>query len=168
VLKAVGRDILHKSEAGLVVVGLRSAAQVRTAYQEILERAPGADGVLVCEQVSGGVETVVGVSQDDLFGPVVMVGLGGIFVEVLGDVSFRVPPFTKADAAAMVGELKSVAVLRGVRGRPKADVTALVDTLMKVQRMAVDLAGEMAELDINPLLVQPRGAVALDALIVTR
>src|SRR4029450_12309335 len=104
------------------------------------------DGVLVSETVSGGVETVVGVSHDPLFGPVVMFGLGGVFVEVLGDVTFRVPPFGKDEARRMLEELKGAALLRGVRGRPKADSNALVDVIMKVQRMAMDLHAELAEL----------------------
>ena len=168
VAKICSAEILHKSDAGFVRVGLTSPRQVRDAYGDFMGRGPKADGVLICEQVAGGVECVVGVAQDQLFGPVVMAGLGGVLVEVLGDVSFRVPPFTKADAAAMIAELKGAALLRGVRGRPAADVDALVDVIMRVQRLAVDLSADIAELDINPLVVQPRGAVALDALIVPR
>jgi acyl-CoA synthetase (NDP forming) len=168
VLKVCSPTILHKSDAGLVKVGVRTAREVRDTWATFLDKAPDADGVLVCEQVAGGVECVVGVAADELFGPVVMVGLGGVLVEVLGDVSFRVPPFRREDAVAMVDELKGAALLRGVRGRPAVDRRALVDVLMKVQRLAVDLAGEVAELDINPLLVRSKGAVALDALIVPR
>jgi acyl-CoA synthetase (NDP forming) len=116
--------------------------------------------------VTGGVETVVGVAQDDLFGPTVMFGLGGVFVEVLEDVTFRVPPFDRAEAMRMVQEVKGFPLLTGARGRPKADVKALVDVILKVQRLALDLSGELAELDINPLVVLPKGAVALDALAV--
>jgi acyl-CoA synthetase (NDP forming) len=99
-----------------------------------------------------------------------MLGLGGVLVEVLGDVTFRVPPFGREQASAMVDELKGAALLRGVRGRPPADRRALVDVLMKVQRLAVDLADDVAEVDINPLLVRPagHGAIALDALVVPR
>ena len=118
-------------------------------------------------EVTGGVETVVGVSHDDLFGPVVMVGLGGVFVEVLGDVTFRVPPFDEDEAERMVRELTGAALLDGVRGARPADVGALVDAIMKVQRLALDLArATIAELDVNPLVVRPRGAVALDALVI--
>ena len=133
-----------------------------------MEQAPGLDGVLVCEQVVGGIETVVGVAHDELFGPVVMFGLGGVFVEVLRDVTFRVPPFSRLEARRMVEEVQGYPLLRGARGRPKADVTALVDVIMKVQRLAVDLHADLAELDINPLAVLPKGAVALDALAVPR
>jgi hypothetical protein len=118
--------------------------------------------------VSGGVETVVGVSQDQLFGPVVMFGLGGVFVEVLKDVTFRVPPFGKDEARRMLDEVQGAALLDGARGRPKADRTALVNVIMRVQRMAMDLHAELAELDINPLAALPNGAVALDALAVAK
>jgi len=168
VLKASSRDLQHKSDAGLVAVGLGSPKKVRAAYAAIMEQAPGLDGVLVCEQVVGGIETVVGVAHDELFGPVVMFGLGGVFVEVLRDVTFRVPPFSRLEARRMVEEVQGYPVLRGARGRPKADVTALVDVIMKVQRLAVDLHADLAELDINPLAVLPKGAVALDALAVPR
>jgi acyl-CoA synthetase (NDP forming) len=162
VAKICSPTILHKSDAGLVRVGLRSAREVRAVVDEFTAAAPDADGVLIGEQISGGVECVVGVAQDQLFGPVVMLGLGGVLVEVLGDVTFRVPPFHRSDAVAMVDELKGAALLR----RAGADVRALADVIMKVQRLAVDLAGDISELDINPLLVRPSGAVALDALVV--
>ena len=168
VLKACGAKILHKSDKGLVRVGVASDKDVRAAYDDLDARAPKADGILVCEQVTGGVETVVGVAQDPLFGPAVMFGLGGVFVEVLKDVTFRVPPFGKDEARRMIDEVKGAPLLKGARGRPKADVGALVDAIMKVQRLAVDLHDDVAELDINPLLVRPRGAVALDALVVPK
>ena len=110
----------------------------------------------------------MGVSQDALFGPVVMFGLGGVLVEVLGDVTFRVPPFDRAEAGRMIREVKGFPLLTGVRGQAKADLKALVDVILKVQRLAVDHTDTIAELDINPLVVHPTGATALDALIVTR
>jgi acyl-CoA synthetase (NDP forming) len=178
VMKAVGRDLHHKSDAGLVRIGVSSPKKVRATFAALTERRPHAEGVLVCEQVTGGVETVVGVAHDELFGPVVMFGLGGVFVEVLGDVTFRVPPFARDEARRMVEEVRGFPLLQGARGAPKADVAALVDVIMKVQRLAVDLHADLAELDINPLLVLPRtrsgsagnpyGAVALDALAVRR
>jgi acyl-CoA synthetase (NDP forming) len=132
--------------------------------------APGArvEGVIVAEMVTGGVETVVGVSDDELFGPTVMFGLGGVFVEVLRDVTFRVPPFDRAEARRMIREVQGFPLLTGARGSAKADLGALVDVLMKVQRLALDHAGALSELDINPLVVGPAGAVALDALVVAR
>lgn len=174
VLKVSSPDLPHKSELGLVRIGVASAREVRSVYDELLSRAHRAnrqariEGVLVCETVSGGVETVVGMSQDPLFGPVVMAGLGGVLVEVLGDVTFRVPPFGSADVDRMLHELAGFPILQGVRGGKPSDVGALVDVIMKVQRLALDLAGEIEELDINPLVVRPRGAVALDALVVRK
>jgi acetate---CoA ligase (ADP-forming) len=171
VMKIVSADILHKSDLGLVAVGVRDEDEAKRIYKRMIavakKAAPKAhiDGVLVAEMVQG-IETVVGVAHDDLFGPVVMFGLGGVFVEVLGDVTFRVPPFTKNDAAAMLDELAGAAMLDGVRGQPAADRAALVDALLKVQRLAVDLSADVAELDINPLLAGPGGVVAADALVV--
>jgi len=149
-----------------------SAAEVRTTYDQLLRRARKADrharidGVMVCEMVKGGVDTLVGVSTDQLFGPVVTIGLGGVFVEVFGDVTFRVPPFSADEARRAIGELKGAALFGGVRGQAPVDVDALVDTVMKVQQLALDLRGDVRELDINPLVIRPRGAVALDALVV--
>jgi acyl-CoA synthetase (NDP forming) len=173
VMKVSSPTLTHKSDLGLVRVGVASAREVRAVYEELMARARRAagmkapiDGVLVCETVGDGVETVVGVSQDPLFGPVVMVGLGGVLIEVLGDVAFRVPPFGRDEAHRMVRELRGFALLEGPRGQKPADVDALVDVIMNVQRLAMDLAGDVRELDINPLIVRPRGAVALDALVV--
>ena len=171
VMKIVSADIAHKSDVGLVAVGVRDEEDARRTYKRLVSTAKKAvpkaavEGVLVAQMVPG-VETVVGIARDDLFGPVVMFGLGGVFVEVLHDVTFRVPPFTARDATAMLDELRGAALLRGVRGQPAADRAALVDVLMKMQRLAVDLSGEVAEVDINPLLAGPGGAVAADALVV--
>ena len=173
VMKVSSPDLTHKSDLGLVRIGVGTAREVRTVYDELMRKARRAggkrariDGVLVSETVSGGVETVVGVSHDPLFGPVVMVGLGGVFVEVLRDVSFRVPPFDRDEAGRMVRELQGFPLLDGARGQRPVDVDALVDVIMNVQRLAMDFAGDVRELDINPLIVRPRGAVALDALVV--
>jgi acyl-CoA synthetase (NDP forming) len=163
VMKAEGVD--HKSDDGLVKLGISSAKEVRLAYDELAART---GRVLVAEQIEGGTECVIGVSHDELFGPVVMFGLGGVFIEVFEDVTFRVPPFDKAEAGRMVDEVRGAALLKGARGRPKGDIKALVDTIMKVQRLAVDNAGTLAELDINPLVVLPKGVVALDALAIAK
>jgi acyl-CoA synthetase (NDP forming) len=172
VLKVSAAQITHKSDLGLVRVGLSSPDEVEAAFDDIMRLASGVDadvdGVLVSPLVTGGVETLVGVTQDQLFGPVVTVGLGGVFVEVLGDVSHRVPPFDADEARRMIAELAGYRLLLGQRGRPPADVDALVDVVLKVQRLALDLAGTLAELDINPLVVLPAGAVAVDALAIPR
>ncbi|WP_046778767.1 acetate--CoA ligase family protein [Streptomyces yangpuensis] len=174
VMKASGPQLGHKTELGLVKIGLTSASQIRDAYRELTdiaryENVP-LDGILVCQMVERGVEMVVGVTQDDLFGPTVTVGLGGVLVEVLHDAAVRVPPFGEDQARAMLTELRGHALLEGVRGAPPADVDALVEVILRIQRMALEFGGELAELDINPLMVLPRGqgAVALDALAICR
>ncbi|MFI8996218.1 acetate--CoA ligase family protein [Streptomyces sp. NPDC053542] len=172
VMKASGPRLAHKSELGLVRIGLTSASQVRDAYRELTDIARyedvTLDGVLVCQLVEPGVEMVVGVTPDPLFGPTVTVGLGGVLVEVLRDTAVAVPPFGEDQARAALGRLRGHALLEGVRGAPPADTDALVEVMLRVQRMALELDGQLAELDINPLVVLPKGqgAVALDALAV--
>jgi acyl-CoA synthetase (NDP forming) len=170
VMKAISSTLLHKSDRGLVKVGVTTDKGVREEYADLIERTQGEtlEGVLVSEMIKGGVETVVGVVQDDLFGPTIMFGLGGVAVEVYRDVMFRVPPFDIDEAHRMIREIKAFPLLQGARGGPKADLKALAQTIMKVQRLAMDLSDEIAELDINPLVALPKGCVALDALIVTR
>ncbi|WP_406508132.1 acetate--CoA ligase family protein [Streptomyces sp. NBC_00212] len=174
VMKASGARLAHKTELGLVKVGLTSASQIRDAYRELTDiaRYEGVDldGILVCQMVERGVEMVVGVTHDSLFGPTVTVGLGGVLVEVLGDSAVRVPPFGEEQARDMLGELRGRALLEGVRGGPPLDVDALVEVVLRVQRMALELGDELSELDINPIMVLPRGqgAVALDALAICR
>lgn len=172
VMKIASADILHKSDLDLVAVGVDGPAAVRRTFEELTATASRkakrarVDGVLVCEQAEPGIECVVGVARDELFGPVVMFGLGGVFVEVFADVAFRVPPFDKDEARRMVDQTTGSALLHGVRGGRKAKVGALVDVIMKVQQLVVDHADRIVELDINPLVVRPDGVVALDALIV--
>lgn len=178
VMKVSSPQIEHKSDLGLVEVGVTSPTAARRTFRRLVERArasaPDAgvdvDGVLVAEMITGGTECVVGMSHDDLFGPVVMFGLGGVLIEALHDVTFRVPPFDTAEARRMIHEVKAATLLGGVRGRPVGDVPALADTLVKVQRLALELADDLAELDINPLVVRPKGhgVVALDALAIAR
>ena len=175
-LKIMSSDIPHKTEAGGVRIGLADEAAVRTAYNGIVANAkrfaPQAqlDGVLVQTMVSDGVEVILGVTNDPLFGPAIMFGLGGIFAEVLKDVSFRLLPITRSEAMDMVREIKAFAILDGARGRPKADIDALAETIVKLAALALDLQGEVAEIDINPLFVLPagQGVVAADALIKPR
>ena len=175
-LKIMSADIPHKTEAGGVRIGLADEAAVRSAYNDILASAkrfaPQAhiDGVLVQAMVSGGVEVILGVNNDPLFGPAIMFGLGGIFAEVLKDVSFRLLPITRSEAMDMVREIRAFAILDGARGRPKADIDALADTIVKLAALAIDLQEQVAEIDINPLFVLPagRGVVAADALIKPR
>jgi acetyltransferase len=175
-VKVDSPDILHKTEAGVVRLNLRDAAQVRTAYAGILASAkayaPQARiiGVSVQEMVGDGVEVIVGVSCDPQLGPVLLFGSGGVMVEVYNDVALRRCPITRAEARAMIDEVKGARLLRGFRGRPAADVEALADTLVRVSYLAMHLEGQLAELEINPLMVLPegRGVKAADALVVFR
>ncbi|MGY0059302.1 acetate--CoA ligase family protein [Streptomyces sp. LZ34] len=173
-MKASAPQLAHKTELGLVRLGLTSASQVRDTYRDLTDiaRYEGVelDGVLVCQMVERGVEMVVGVTHDSLFGPTVTVGIGGVLVEVLRDTAVRVPPFGEDQARAMLTELRGRALLDGVRGMPPCDVDALVEVVLRIQRMALELGDDLAELDVNPLMVLPRGqgAVALDALAVCR
>ena len=176
VLKIVSPDLPHKTEVGGVALGLRDAGAVRAAHDAMLARvrdkAPSAriEGMLVAPMVSGGTEMILGVTRDAVFGPVVMVGLGGIFAEVLRDVATRPAPVSEAEALDMVRSLKAFPVLDGARGRPRADLPALAAAIAALSRFAVRHAAEVAEVDINPLLVRAEGegAVALDALLVPR
>ena len=175
VMKVSSPDLLHKSDAGLVALGVEGPTRVRATYGELLRRAQEADerarvdGVLVCEMVQGGVEMLVGATSDPLFGPVLTVGSGGVLVEVFGDVAFRVPPFSADEARRMVAELTGAALLRGVRGAEPVGEDALVDVVMRLQRLVMDLADVVGEIDINPLVVTgPERAVALDALVVRK
>ena len=173
VLKADSPDIPHKTEAGVVRLNLRSADEVRKAHAEILanakQHAPNAklNGVLVQEMVLGGVETIVGLSYDAQLGPTLLFGTGGVMVEVYKDVAMRHCPITPTEAREMIAEVKGAALLRGFRGKPACDVDALADVLVKVSHLAVHLNGQLAELDINPLLVLPQGqgVKAVDALV---
>lgn len=175
VLKACGRAFTHKSDHGLVVAGLTGPEAVRTAYRALVERASrvapdGLDGVLVCPQEPPGCELVLGVADDAVFGPVVMVGLGGVLVEVLGDVGVAVPPFTAADAGRVLDGLRGAPVLRGVRGGPPVDRQAVVQAMLRLQRLALEQGDRIASVDVNPLVARPRGrgVVALDALVALR
>jgi acetyltransferase len=173
-LKADSPDIIHKTEAGVVRLGLQTAEAVRKAYDEVMANAathaPNAAiaGVLVQEMVSGAAEVIVGVSYDAQLGPMLLFGSGGIMVEVFGDVAHRHCPITRAQAHAMIEQVKGAKLLRGFRGRPAADVDSLADTLVRVSHLAVHLEGTLAELDINPLMVLPTGVKAADALLVLR
>jgi acyl-CoA synthetase (NDP forming) len=152
-----------------VRTGVVGDADVRQAFRELADLGGG--GVLVSEQISDAVaELIVGVTQDQVFGPTVTLGLGGVHAEITADVVVRVPPFGRTEVLRMLDELHGVRLLRGARGRPLADEEAIVDVVMAVQRMALELEGELEEFEINPLLVRPRGsgAVAADALAVRR
>jgi acyl-CoA synthetase (NDP forming) len=175
-MKISSVDIAHKSDAGLVRLNVGCADNAAQAFADLTERAqhthPAArlDGVLVQEMVTDGVETLLGLSRDPILGPIVVFGLGGIFVEVLKDVAMRTVPLTRRDAEAMVREIRGFSLLDGARGRPKMDVAALVDAICTVAALADGVGNRLRELDINPLIVLPdgRGVKAADALAVLR
>ncbi|MBV9826276.1 MAG: acetate--CoA ligase family protein, partial [Alphaproteobacteria bacterium] len=173
-LKVQSPDILHKTEAGAVILNASGDAAVGDAYRTVLERAKAAHpsahiaGVLVQAMAKRGVEMILGITRDPVFGPMLMVGLGGIYVEVLKDVAFAPVPLAKEDALALLGELKGAALLDGVRGQPAADKGALAELMVSLARFAADHADTIAEIDLNPVIVHPagEGLTVVDALIV--
>jgi len=174
-LKIVSPDITHKTDIGGVALNLATADAVRRAFDEVTARVKKAQpaaritGCLVAPMApKGGVETILGAQWDPVFGPVVMLGLGGIFVEAMKDVTFRLAPFDEAEAHRMIGELRAASVLRGLRGRPPADLAALAKALAALSRFAAAQGPALRSLDINPFLVLPesQGALALDAVVI--
>src|SRR5260370_10508857 len=168
VVKVQSADIPHKTEGGGVKLGGRSVDEVRAAYELVSHCAPGArvDGVLIARQVFPVADLIVGVKRDDHFGPVLLVGLGGIFAEAIHDVSLRLPPIDDETAREMLSDLRGVDVLRGARGRPVADLAAVSRVLVAMGDLALDLGTRLVELDVNPLFSLPDGALAGDALAV--
>jgi acyl-CoA synthetase (NDP forming) len=173
-LKIESPQITHKSDVGGVALGLSNPAAVREAYarmqQEVAERAPSAqvDGIIVQSMVADGIEMILGVKRDPLFGPVVLCGFGGMLVEVLKDVAIGIPPLSKEQAREMIGRLRGSAILSGVRGKAPVDQAALCEAVVALSRLAVDLGDQLQGLDINPLIVHCHGVVAVDAVIELR
>lgn len=172
-LKVVSPDIFHKSEVGGIALELGDAAAVEAAFTAMLARLdarqPGArvEGVLVAQMAPPGHELIVGMRRDPQFGPLLMAGLGGIYVELLKDVAFRVAPFSRAETLAMIGETHAGKLLAGLRGQPPADVDAVAEVIERVARLALDQP-RIQEIDVNPLVVYPagRGALAVDVRMV--
>jgi len=165
VVKALGPSLLHKTEAGAVKLNLQDEREVRQAYLELQSRLGDAmTGALVQQMVPGGVEVMLGATQDPTFGHVVVFGAGGTLVEVLSDVAFRIHPLSDVDAEDIVSEVRAAKLLRGVRGAKPADVDALLDILMRLSTL-IDICPEITELDINPLKVLETGAIAVDARV---
>ncbi len=175
VMKVLSPRIVHKSDVGGVVVGVEDAAEARAAFARLTTEVPeragiGAgevDGVLVQKMVSGGKETIVGMHSDPQFGPLLMFGLGGIYVEALGDVVFRVHPVSDVDAREMVRSIRGVRLLEGVRGEPASDLAAVEEVVQRVSRLLGD-HDAIRELDVNPWLAFPEGGVAVDGRISIR
>jgi len=171
VLKIASPDIVHKSDAGGVQLGLRTSKQVGKAYDDILRaiipKYPEAviQGVSVQKMAHPGVEVIIGMSKDAQFGPVIMFGLGGILVEILKDVSFRIVPLTKRDAGEMIREIKGYPLLEGYRGQEPVDVSNLEEWLVKVSDF-VERNPEVEEIDLNPIFAYSNDALAVDARII--
>ena len=171
VLKIVSPQIIHKSDAGGVILNLTSTAEVRSGYSKIRENAnkynPTAQivGVSVQEMAPKSTEVIVGAIKDSQFGQTLMFGLGGIFVELLKDVAFRIAPITEADAQEMITEVKAYPILKGYRGSPSVDIKAIADVLLNTSRLVMDYP-EIKELDLNPVIAYEKGVKTVDARII--
>ena len=171
VLKIVSPQVLHKSDAGGVLIDIGDEDGVRAGYNRILEnvrkKVPDAEitGILVQEMAPSSTEIIVGSTKDLTFGPTIMFGLGGIFVEILKDVAFRLAPITRTDAEEMIREIRSYKILEGARGTPVADQEAIVEILLNTSKMLTECP-EIKELDMNPVLVYEKGAKIVDARII--
>ncbi|MGD0979741.1 MAG: acetate--CoA ligase family protein [Candidatus Bathyarchaeia archaeon] len=171
VLKIVSPDIIHKSDIGGVIVGLKNTDDVREGYNRILQNVKKHDskariaGVLVQEMAPPSTEVIVGAIKDPQFGPAIMFGLGGVFVEVLKDVTFRVAPITEDDACEMISEVKAYPLLKGYRNTPPADINAITKILLNTSRLVTDHM-QIKELDLNPVIVYEKGAKTVDARII--
>jgi acyl-CoA synthetase (NDP forming) len=165
-LKALAAEVSHKSDAGLVVLDVAEPGELRAAFAELsaalARRAPQAWGVMVQQMLPKGREVIIGGKRDPSFGPVVMFGLGGVYVEILQDVAFRLAPLAREDAESMVDEVQGSQMLQGVRGQPRSDRGAIIDALLAMSRLLVECP-EILEIDVNPLLVFEQGAAAVDA-----
>jgi acyl-CoA synthetase (NDP forming) len=172
-MKLVSPDVVHKTDIGGVHVNLTTEVEVRAAHDEIIASAVAAvpnvhiTGVLLQRMIAGGVETIVGLARDPSFGPLVMFGLGGVFVEALRDVVFRIAPLSAEQGIEMVTSIRGVRLLSGLRGGLPADEAALADVIRRISQLAVDYP-EIGELDVNPLSACPNDAVALDARVSLR
>ncbi len=171
VMKIASPDIVHKSDVGGVRIGLDNATQVGKAHHDIItsvkDKVPDAriDGITVQQMAQPGIEVIIGMNKDAQFGPVIMFGLGGILVEILKDVSFRIVPLERKDAAEMIREIKGYTLLQGVRGQPPVNLATLEELIVKVSDF-IERNPQIKELDLNPVIASPDGVVAVDARIV--
>lgn len=171
VLKIVSPDVVHKSDVGGVEIGLKGDDEVRRGYRRIMDNVKKNNlkarivGIIVQEMAPPSTEVIVGAIKDPQFGPVVMFGLGGIFVEVLKDVAFRVVPFTADEASDMISEIRAYPILKGYRNTPPADTKAITDILLATSRLITDYPA-IKEIDLNPILVYQKGAKVVDARMI--
>jgi len=170
VMKIISPDIIHKSNLGGVAMNVINSLQIKKAYKniisQVIEKKPDAkiDGILLYKQAPEGLEVIVGMIRDPQFGPTVMFGLGGIFVEILKDVSFRVCPVDRNDIDEMLTETEGTKMLQGYRGQPRRDVNAISKIIMIVSKLALDYS-VITEIDLNPIIVYEKGAIVVDAKV---
>lgn len=170
VMKIVSRDILHKTDYGCVKLNLRNKEEVKKAYNDILNNAQKnnkhvrIEGIIIYPMAHQGIEVIIGITDDEQFGKAIMFGLGGIFVEILKDVSFRIVPLSKEDASEMIRETKGYDLLSGARGDYPKDIESIVDTILKISTLVSDYP-EIKEMDLNPIYVYKKGVKVLDARI---
>ena len=168
VMKIVSPDIVHKTDIGGVEMNISNLEQIKKAYKSIVyhvrKNQPEAriNGMLFYKQAPKGVEVIVGMIRDPQFGPTVMFGLGGIFIEILKDITFRVCPVERADIEEMLTEIQGIKMLQGYRGQPRCDVNSIIDIILQISRMALDYP-VIKEIDLNPILVYEKGALVVDA-----
>jgi len=171
VMKIVSPDIIHKTDARGVKVGVKDEEEARMTYQEIISKAikynkkASISGVIAYTMVPQGTEIIIGMMKDPHFGPVIMFGLGGIFVEVLKDISFRILPIEEIDAREMIAEIKGYEILKGARGNPPRDIRAIKEVLMKVSKLTMENP-EINEIDLNPIFVFENGIQVVDARMI--
>ena len=171
VLKIVSPDIIHKFDVGGVVLNLKAPSEIREAYKKILNNVkkhkPKAKikGIIVQEMAPKSTEIIIGATKDPQFGPALMFGLGGIFVEVLKDVTFRIAPINEQEAREMITEVKAYPILKGYRNQPPADIDTIIQILVNTSRLVMDHQ-EIKELDLNPIMVYEKGAKTVDARII--
>ena len=170
VMKIVSPDIIHKTDIGGIKMNIINLPQVRESYKNIIcnvrKNKPEAriNGMLLCKQAPKGVEVIVGMIRDPQFGPTVMFGLGGIFIEILKDVTFRVCPVERTDIEEMLTEIEGIKMLQGYRGQPSCDVNAIIDIILEISRLALDYP-VIKEIDLNPIIVYEKGAIVVDAKV---
>ena len=170
-MKIVSPEIIHKTDAGGVKIGIKTEKEARIAFQEIIFEAKKYNkkakifGVIVYSMVPQGTEIIIGIMKDPHFGPVIMFGLGGIFVEVLKDISFRILPIEEIDAREMIAEIKGYEILKGVRGEGPKDIKAIKNLLLKISQLALENP-EISEIDLNPVFVFEKGLQVIDARMI--
>jgi len=169
VLKLMAEDVVHKSDTGAVKLNIKDKTQAETAFDDLMKIDAKSEKKISVQQMAPEpiTELIIGMTTDPQFGPALMFGIGGILVELLEDVSFRIAPITEYDAQEMIHEIKGFPILDGYRGKPKADITAIVDTLMKISDLVVKYE-EINEMDLNPVFIYDKGLICVDARIILK